>query len=333
VSIIAIALIGFSIFLLPTRVPNPVYGEFDDVRPLSKSLSGGGILGDVNNQTCYAEKFEITGDTGLGLFGSFSVAANSWITFFVTNEQGWIDFCEDGTTSLKWGEISDTNAAEDWHVPLPYAGTWYAVYSRAWYTDLAKTVTGYTYRDLTAPEVIVNLPLATSFSGQVPINFTVDEIGFNIARIEVYVDDQILQIYDQDMGKHFEDVLVWDTPNWFEGSHILRFRTFDTVGNQRDSIRVVKVYNTVDITTPSLFAIGLLAFILLAGLHYKKELSLLATIVGLVCLVICTAVSYGFVILTIYDVNEAIGLITGTIAMVGIPFVVAKGLDELRKPN
>ena len=53
---------------------------------------------------------------------------------------------------------------------VPTIGTWYVVYSRAWYTDLRKDINGFTCRDLSGPQATIGLPSGISLSGIVELN-------------------------------------------------------------------------------------------------------------------------------------------------------------------
>ena len=319
-----------TVFCMPATPADIQTGAEDDVRPLSKSLRA--LLGIVDNTTCYAERFEVTGDSGLGLYGSFNVGADSLVNMFVIDDEGWKEF----TTTAACGEyfeIPSTSGEDEWHYRLPRADIWYVVYSRVGWIDLQKDVEGFTCRDLTAPSVAWNYPL-TSVSGIFLLNFTVTDLWFDIDWIEVYVDDELLRSpYTLDMAKSFGDVVEWDTTALEDGNHLLRFRVCDSAGNSANWTYNVKVYNTFDYTVPVLAVTSVIALIALGVLCRQKEVDVVSAMIGVITLAVMVIVTYIGTMRTSYDINEFMGLITGTAGIIGIPVFLAKIAQVLRGPR
>ncbi len=331
--ILGVIVIAFGAIVNQSVNPPELFtSENDDIRPLSASLTGGGIFGTVSSSTCYSERFVFSGNSGMGLYGSFTVGGNSLVHFFVTDEQGWNEFLTQKTTDRKIIDIPDTTGEDFWRVEIPSSGIWYVVYSRTWYTDMQKDVVGSTCRDLTGPKIFVYMPFSTSLSGTVPLNITVTEPTFSIDRVEVFLDNPLLQpSYDYDMGRRFSVLIPWDTTNHNEGTHILTVRASDNVGNIQNYTRLVKIYNIVDLTIPILVVTGGLTILFLIGLYYFKEIHFMPMMIGFVVLVSTIVGALYLTLNTIYDINEILGLVAGIIGVAGAPSAIAVAVEKVTK--
>jgi hypothetical protein len=150
-----------------------------------------------------------------GIYGDFEVTAPSSgadqiITFFICDEENY-NLWDSGEAASVY-HLQEHVASYSFHFRVPYADTWYFVFKN-YALLLTKTINFDLYRDLTAPDIDMNLDTGATYSGIKEITATITEAQFDIETVRLYIDG-VLKDTEYDGSFSYS----WDTTQYSNGS-------------------------------------------------------------------------------------------------------------------
>jgi hypothetical protein len=326
--------IALMVAILQINTPSEfVSGQNDEKEEVLFDLVGGG--GSVTEASVKGIRFDVGESVGRGFYGDFvvegrgsQIPGDGLIDIYITDEQGWIDLWNEQEPAVKI-VLTEGNSRGDLEGLVPNSGTWYVVYDRSDYTDYyAKTVDGWICRDLTPPDIVIQIE-PSPWSGLIPINFTITDSHFPIHRIEITLDAiPIVPSFDNlDRGTSFSDTIPFNSSLWEDGYSLLQIKAWDRAGNYRTSSIRVEIRNMSNYAFWIIIGIGVLGGAFIVWRSYVGDLSQGAALIGILTIALLDASMYLVAVMG-FGIENAIGLISGGLTFAGFAYAAAKFADK-----
>jgi hypothetical protein len=334
--VIAIALVAVAVVVAAGLSGTPrelVSGYNDEEHPVLFDLCGGG--GEVTSESVKGLKVEIGEEIGCGLYGNylcegrgFQPRGEGLIDVYVTNENGWDDLWGGLEPEVKLG-LEESKSSGDFSAVIPQPGAWYVIFDRSEYTDYYdKTVEGTVYRDLTPPDIDVEIETCP-WSGLVPINFTITDLSFSISRVEITLGGvPIGPSYENlDRGKSFSDVIAFNTTQREDGYRLLQIIAWDRAGNYRTWAQPVEIRNTPNYALWIMIGIGILGIMFILWQSFEGAFATGSAVFGVLVMIVLEAVLYIVAVMG-YGFENALALLTGGFAIAALAYGSAHLVDK-----
>lgn len=181
-----------------------------------------------------------------GMYGTFEVTSGTDITFFILTPSDWDKFHNQGLDDVTKIELEEDVSSGIINYRLPQMAIWYYVFDNS--DDSANTqhVTYEIYKDMTPPEIDLNLVAEGTYSGTTQITVTATDANFDISSVILYIDD--VQ-EESEVGIGFLS-FDWDTTSYTDSQHTIKVVAMDnvksdagTVGNTAELEITVNVDN------------------------------------------------------------------------------------------
>ncbi len=191
-----------------------------------------------------------------GMYGTFEVTSGTDITFFILTASDWDKFHNQGRDDITKIDLVEDVSSGIINYRLPNMAIWYYVFDNS--DDAANTqhVIYEIYKDMTPPEINLNLVAGGTYSGTTQVSVTATDANFDISSVILYIDDV------QEESEVGTGVLSfdWDTTSYTDSQHIIKVVAMDnvksdagTVGNTAELEITVNVdnVNPTSSTTPT----------------------------------------------------------------------------------
>ena len=182
-----------------------------------------------------------------GMYGKFEVTSGTDITFFILTQSDWDKYHNQGSDDITKIHLIEDVSSGIINFRLPQTALWYYVFDNSDDATNTQHVVYEIYKDMTAPEIELNLVAGNTYSGTTEVNVDAIDANFDISTIVLYIDD--IQ-EDSEVGiEHLS--FDWDTTSYTDGQHTIKVVAKDnvksdagTVGNTAELEIIVSVDNT-----------------------------------------------------------------------------------------